>query len=384
MTGPLSANLLLLFAWMGLRPLAAQSIQRYEVSSAPTLRIEDDGSPAKNFGAIVAVSELNRGRLLVAERQSGELRIFDANGQPLQIATRRGEGPNEVGSIAFLRRLNDAIVVYDRRRAVWFDSDSVREKRRETVLDGAKVTIGGVLGNGRFWGMRTSSWTVEAKVVTGVRRDSVEYVLLDPTRTRVTASLGPRLASTSLTVATSNAAAGMLGSKQRLGHHLHVVGAYEKLWFGDSGERKLSWLDTRTGSTGSTTLAIKETAWRESRIAAERARLVREVSPGADRELALAELDSKWRPKTRPYYSSLYADYNDGLWVELFEEVPTAQPRECLVLNASGAVIATVVLPNGLQVMEIGRDYVLGVRRNADDLLSVERYRLERAPKRPS
>jgi hypothetical protein len=65
------------------------------------------------------------------------------------------------------------------------------------------------------------------------------------------------------------------------------------------------------------------------------------------------------------------------VWVERFTEDEQA-PRGVLVLDRSGAVVAQLTLPAGLEVLDVGPDYVLGTRLDADDVPSVELWPLRR------
>ena len=73
--------------------------------------------------------------------------------------------------------------------------------------------------------------------------------------------------------------------------------------------------------------------------------------------------------------SAYFADPEGNLWVERFRIVPS-DPGTADVFDPSARLLGSVAIPPGLQVTRIGRDYVLGVWRDATDLEHVRMYRL--------
>lgn len=74
--------------------------------------------------------------------------------------------------------------------------------------------------------------------------------------------------------------------------------------------------------------------------------------------------------ETRPAYADIIVDPSGAVWLELYRgEGERDQPQEWLVLDADGAWLGTVGIPDGFSVSDITMDAVLGVWR---DELGVE------------
>jgi hypothetical protein len=83
------------------------------------------------------------------------------------------------------------------------------------------------------------------------------------------------------------------------------------------------------------------------------------------------------RPKTFPPYKGLVVDAETNLWVREFTTSGDA-PRTWSVFAADGRWLGTVTTPAGLQLLEIGSDYVLGRTVDALGVEHIEVYGLEK------
>lgn len=356
---------------------SAVAQSQWTLGSAPVLRIVDDGTPAHNFANIRGVLRLSDGRVVIAENRLSELRVFSSRGALQKVATRRGEGPNELGAIQFVQTTPSGLLVFDGQRTVWFSLDSVRETRRVPIRSSARHSAMGALGSGAVWGSKNAGFRVVEKPTSELRRDSLEIVIFSSTLDSIAFTAGKRPGRSSLTITSSTVAHGFRGSMTRFAPQLLLAGSDDVLWFGDSGENRVSQLDARSGRTLTFALPVGIAPWNTRALDAERSRIMRTISAPADRELPLAELEPRWRGASRPVYSALYPDIDNGVWVELFNESAVAA-KEILVLNAQGKEFARLALPSDLKVWEIGRDFVLGETRDVDGLSSVVLYRLDR------
>jgi hypothetical protein len=84
------------------------------------------------------------------------------------------------------------------------------------------------------------------------------------------------------------------------------------------------------------------------------------------------------RHETFPAYASLRLDRSGYLWVEDYRRPGDEQPV-WQVFDPEGVLVTSVHTPEGLRILDIGDDYVLGVVRDEFD---VERVRLHRLEKR--
>lgn len=96
----------------------------------------------------------------------------------------------------------------------------------------------------------------------------------------------------------------------------------------------------------------------------------------ADRTTLRAVLDEVPRPRTFPALDRIAADQAGRLWVRTLHNYGT-EAASWAVVSASGALLALVALPRGLQPLDIGVDYFVGLTRDAD---GVERVSVRRLP----
>ena len=90
---------------------------------------------------------------------------------------------------------------------------------------------------------------------------------------------------------------------------------------------------------------------------------------------AEAAHDPTLLPAKMPRFDLLVAGDDGAVWVRLFEVLPGAT-REFVVIGPTGGAIARITIPSELTIHQIGPDFVLGVRHDADGLETVVEYRL--------
>ncbi|MFW6080229.1 MAG: hypothetical protein ACODAE_11455 [Gemmatimonadota bacterium] len=110
--------------------------------------------------------------------------------------------------------------------------------------------------------------------------------------------------------------------------------------------------------------------------ARERARRqARAEAPARDQEPRDRVLAEAPAPETLPAFSRLVAASDGHLWIRAFRRPDVEGPDRWTVFDADGRMPATVAVPEGLEVFEIGEDYTLGL---AMDALGVQRVRMYR------
>lgn len=352
----------------------------WQLGSAPVTRIEDNGTDPTIFQRIAGATRLPNGSILVAESRASELRLFAANGTFERLVARKGSGPNELPAVRWIARAGNAVFVATNGvQIVRYDVHTLKETERTGTAGPTNLSrpyTMGLLGNGNPFGTRASFRAMDEPVTEVWRGTTAPRVASTPNGS-MDRELGERLGSSSLMLESSTAPMGFRGGEFAYGHHFLTAPATNLLWFGDSGTPWIGRMDSRTGRMDSTQLALAARPWDDDTIDRLRQRIQSEIPDAGDREMPLAQLDRKWRPAVRPYYRALYADINDGAWVELFREDARTQPT-FLVLDSAGRTVARLNAPTALRVLEIGADYVLGSEKDADDVESVVLYRLQR------
>jgi hypothetical protein len=69
-----------------------------------------------------------------------------------------------------------------------------------------------------------------------------------------------------------------------------------------------------------------------------------------------------------PVFEFLQSSREGGLWVQLYRRPKDDGPNRWLIVDPAGEITATIETPEGLRIMEIGEDYVAGVRMDELDV----------------
>jgi hypothetical protein len=96
-------------------------------------------------------------------------------------------------------------------------------------------------------------------------------------------------------------------------------------------------------------------------------------------------LSSVTVPEYRPPYGEIRLDLAGNLWVQqLAAEGARGEPRTHFVFDPEGRWLGSVTTPD-VQILEIGRDYLLGIYRDESDVEYLQVFDLhkEGGPRRP-
>lgn len=227
----------------------------------------------------------------------------------------------------------------------------------------------GALGNGVLFGTRGAAFRVLSEAPNGVLRDSMRLALFRGDSLTEVIPLADRPGKPSLAVLDASRPGGFRARAYRQGHALHWAAGLDVLWLGESGTGELLRYSAAGARLDSLSAPFPSRAWNSSTVR----RLARAATDALDR----AEWDAQWLPSTPPRFAGLHADPGGSVWVEEFREDPT-ETRELRLVEPRGAITARMTVPGGVRVLEIGRDYLLGVQEDADGVPEVLMYRLNR------
>ena len=87
-------------------------------------------------------------------------------------------------------------------------------------------------------------------------------------------------------------------------------------------------------------------------------------------------------PARFPAYSAMLVDPDDNLWIEEYRAPGDTQTR-WRIYSPAGLLIGTVLTAQSFQLLEAGRNYVLGVWKDQNDVEYVQMYSLLKAAGRP-
>lgn len=339
-----------------------------------------DGDPEYQLFRVSGAVVLSDGRIAVANRGAHDLRMFDPEGGHLWSSGREGDGPGEFRSVELVDRFGpDSLLVHDfrqRRFSVFDDSgelarsfqvgdeEELRFPRPEGVLEGGGVVV------------RQGAVYTAGQATTGADRGSSRLYLVEPTG-RVVDTLGEFPGAETFVLSRERS---LSVWNLAFGRGAFVQVGRERIAVGTNDSYSVRILDAE----GAPLHVVRQTrepvptteadfdAFAESQLAD-----VESESRRASIRTMLADMP---RHETFPAYEDTRLDRVGNLWVEEYRR-PGDEQTVWQVFDRDGVLAARVRTPEGMDVLDIGDDYVLGLVR---DDLDVERLRLHRLMKSPT
>lgn len=305
---------------------------------------------------VTGVAQFEDGLIAVVNNGTREVIYFDQRGRVLRRAGGEGDGPSELrgGALVPLERYDSLFVSnlprlsvahsdgrIDRvgQMPVPFDFVGPLGRQLALVAHGGDMIGPGETGLRRSW----MHFHVTDRIDRGGRQiASVEYV-------RHYKSTPSRSSVLPLTVVPSYAISrGRLLVTDGVSPEVRVV--------------------TASGQEHAIALPLQARAVTRR----DMARALGEVPPERRRRLEGAP-----PPERYPLVDRLLPDPAGGFWVRLFQEDERASSR-WLIIDEEEKVLGVLTLPAGFALWQVGKEFVLGVRKDDWDVERVERYQLRR------
>ncbi len=340
----------------------------WRIDSVPTLSIGAlEGEEAYLLHLVLAALKLSDGRIVVANRGSQELRVFDASGTHQGTWGGRGEGPGEFNSLLQVAHWpGDSLIAWysQQDRLSIFDGDgnfgrTLRPGDPGNLVEEASPA-GVVLAS------RTSGEALGLADGDGLVRRQRRYEVADAAG-QLVASLGLHPdadlhVSTSGDVYTFRTIPFTRSTRTATWGELFVVApthSYEIRAYDSAGA--LSVVVRREHA-----LVAPTPAYQNAEI--ERRVVLRPPDEQAERRQELRERFAEVpMPETFPAFAAIVADALGHLWVQEYNLPGEERPNPLwTVFDSEGRVLGFVETPPGLRIYEIGEDYILG--RATDDL----------------
>jgi len=337
-----------------------------------------EGDSLYQLFRVQGAARLDDGRLVVVNGGSGEVRIYDDGGQFLMSHGRKGEGPGEFEAPALAGVVGpDTLVIVDtqlrRISLVQAGVGFLRSARMEDEVGGGAYPQGVfsnetvLLGGGFHW---SSDSGVE--LTDGYTRQATSYQS-STLEGALAADFGMFPGSEFfMKVRQSGGAVSMSARLIPFGKYAMAAVAPDRMYFG-SGD---SWEIQGYGVDGQLNRLLRldrdllpvtgnlvAAHLREHEAEAVDEAQAREIRQGIE-EMPL--------PDFLPAFAGLHTDKDEYLWVERSrgpgDPIPVFD-----IFNPGGALVGLASLPADLSVLEIGKDYLVGLFR---DELEVEYLRL--------
>ncbi|NIN72091.1 MAG: hypothetical protein GTO46_09275 [Gemmatimonadetes bacterium] len=349
----------------------------WELSKTPVLSIgELEGDPRYQLYEAYDARRLSDGRIVVANAGSSELRFYDGKGKFKGAAGRKGGGPGEFQGLADVWVLaDDSLLAYDARndRISFFDPSGgfVRSFQLQTLTGGkSSPSLVAPFADGSLL-IRARTMFFSPHTEGGLRRDSILYLRCDPEGALIDSMgwfPGPEWY-------VKSEQGSMTASTRAFGRAPVAAAFADAFYFGASDIYEIA----RYDASGELQRLIRKTQQNVSVTAEDIERWKVEHFREEDEntrifwERMFADMPF---PETMPAYERLIVDDEGSLWVEEYRRPGDEQPR-WTVFDPQGVLLGEVETPPGLQVYQIGSDFVLGRWTDELDVEHVQLYKLK-------
>ncbi len=349
----------------------------WRVGEVPAVSIgTGEGDEGEMLFIVLDATRLADGRIVVANAGTSELRVFGADGAYLETWGGPGEGPGEFGRFtpqAVSRWPGDSVAAGNmfQSRLEVFDSRG-RHGRTVTLADGFHSFLG-VLPDGAVLAKpsRVLSGISGYEDLSLARRDEDFGLLRSDGELRVSLGLHPGeewYASTTPPSAT-----------------VHPFGrsTIATIWGDIVVLAPTDRYELRAyGSDGALVRIIRRDHELRSPTRAELDDLLAESFADLPEEVRMrfvAQTEDMPLVEFFPAFEALHSDLLGHLWVQEYR-FPGEDGNLWTVFDADGRVKGLVETPPGLDIFEIGEDYVLGKTIDEFDVERVQLWPLDRAP----
>lgn len=366
---------------VGVEPAWAEG-EAPRVGPRPVLSIGvTDGPEPYEFGSIAAAARLEDGRIVIADGQAAEIRVFDPAGEFIEAVGGRGSGPGEYETITgMFRSAGDTLWVEDRRQrriTVLAPDLAVVETIRVTAVPAAsgiriRPTLRGVLADGAWISSHGISLFRDPQAST-VFRDSLILHRVDPAGGTID-SLGLILGVQRYEYLPGDGSVWF--GDLPLGYVETLAVAGDRYFYGDAKRFEIE----ERAPDGRLVRRIRLCEETETIDPVQLDRVIEDRLSDSSDELRDGEeraMRGVPRSDLAPAFLQLLVDAEERLWVRDFTYPGT--PQRWMVFDRDGVWLGAVESPADPTVLEIGSDYMLARHSDALGVHSVRLYPLSRA-----
>ena len=352
----------------------------WTVAPEPSLTIgEVDGPDAYLLYRVRGARRLEDGRVVVANGGTNELRIFDASGRHQVTMGGQGEGP---GEFSYLDKLlpwsGDSVAASDRRqrRISVFSTSGVLGRTIRFPNTGGWPIPGGLAADGSI-ALEPNTGPVGQQQDHIIEANQQPLLRFDP--------VGERYDTIAFTLSVRWVGGWRVQNAQGRSVRVavpipfsgapHLAAGPSGVYFGYSStyqihrwtpERRLDMIVHRAVEPRPVTDEDRAQAW-------DTATGIRNLRGGVVRQRRADVVFNE----TLPVFDALLVDDLGYLWVRDFAP-PWEPPPPWAVYDTTGIWLGTVQTPQGVNVWQVGSDFVIGTKRDESNVESVGVWQLER------
>lgn len=341
----------------------------WRVEGTPVLDLATSGTgPAHEFYRVRDATRFADGRVAVLSEGTDEVRFYSPSGAFEGAVGRTGDGPGEFQRpISVEQYRGDSLVVFDYWRGRLTVLDASRRVARMARFTAPFTQELHALGDGRFV---LSVYDLVARDVSRGRfRVPQPLILTSPDATELdTIVVVPGLEEFVFEEGSGAPPLGRTGSTALADDRVITSdgeGVVLHIWGLDGRLQRLFRIrDYPLDAPDLVRDSIRDA-------------LLRQEGPEIIRAAARDMSDEV--PATYPGVMDILVDAEGHLWTaQYFPRQVTGQPRSWLVFDQEGVWLGKVVLPPDFDAYEIGSDYILGRKRDALEVETVQLLRLVR------
>jgi hypothetical protein len=363
----------------------------WRVDPEPMLEIgpRPDDDPRYDFLRVSGGTILPNGEIAVLVSSTREIRFFSAEGEWLRTAGRDGEGPGEMRGPAGLTRAGDTLFVPDvqlGRLSAFSTSGAflaswpfLTTEASGRIFPNHRLADGSWIGSSQFFGGSSMQMPSE-----GLSRPNIRFfhlsadlaTLLDTVAT----TAGAEMVMTSST--SGGSGDGMrrmfMFSQPPLGRSAPAMAAGDRFLWGDNASPEL-----RIHAPDGTLRTILR--WEGPAIPVDAALIERVKQEAIDRsdgsEAAVQRIEARYATPSPapvvPWFNGIHVDSEGAIWVREYAPL-LADSVRFRIFHTDGQLLGQRAFPPRTTVLEIGREHILTVWQDDDDLEYVRVYRLKR------
>ena len=355
------------------------------VVSEPVLSIGTfQGDSIYQLFQVQGAKRLQDGRIAVANSGSGEIRVFDGDGRYLMSHGRKGEGPGEFERPALVGILGgDTLVVVDnqlRRISLIHPEEGFLESTRiSDDLGGGSFPRGMladrtlVMGGGFYFSSEGS-----VQLSSGFSRRETTYQSAGLDGELVTDFGG--FPGSEFFMQVQSQSGGAISMSARLipfgKHAMQTVGPHQ-FYYASGDLWEIQAYDPVGELRRLIRLARDPVPVRGEDLEAQIQEEIAEAGDPSEAPEIRAGFEEMPVPDFMPAFAGLHADVHGYLWVERYRR-PGDDTPVFDILDPEGVLVGRANLPPGLEILEIGQDYILTLYRDELEVEYLKLFSLQR------
>jgi len=347
-----------------------------QIAPEPLLRLGSEEEGPEQFGSVMWGVLFEDGRIAVSELTSSEVRLFDSTGQHQRTFGGAGDGPGEFRSLGGLFGFRgDSIAVYDQRlrRTTIFSLSSGAQRTVPNQIEGNFYPFGILEGGHLLFYNRGAGYRPDLSP--GLQWDTTDVVLIEPVEGSPTVVV--RLPSRQQLILPD-------GNTELLapGQWSIQAVADDGFYWATSDRYEIGFYDVAGTLRRILRRPVEPQAVRPEMIA-EYIEFNLDRVRQSEGEAAVPRSRRRYEEGTYgeavPLFARALVDGDQRLWVsESYWPSLGGVPRVWSVFSPEGMWLGDVEAPEGVRILDIRRDLVLGVWRDQFDVPYIQVHRLTR------